>query len=969
MPRVAFVCLCLLTATACQEEVGLDSTLFACASDSECQSGWVCLPHSSDPASRVCQPAGTQPPTSDASVGDGLVVSDLPVGGDEAVGPDAPPDIPSGDAGEVDVAADIAVECTTDGDCGALVSPGPCETPACAAGKCVLAPRDSGVACDDGNTCTTRDVCDGAGTCAGALYACDDPAVCVASSCDGAGGCDVEVLSSFCYIDGFCVEDGETALGGCQVCIASNDPGSWSQVADGTGCDADGDPCTEGDECASGMCVAGPEVSCDDDAACTVDACQPAGEAGFECVRTLQPGFCLIGGVCAAEATESSDGCAVCDTVSATDAWTPLTDGSACNADSDGCTVDDVCAGGVCVPGPDADCAVGGLTCTVDTCVSEGDDTFACLHDPAPNTCVIDGTCRAGGDPDPAETCRVCAPGLDATGWTVLADAADCDADGDGCTIGDACASGVCVAGGPADCGDDDPCTMDVCTSVSAGTFQCSWPAATEVCVVSGSCYPAGAPNPENPCEVCDVAISDTAWSPAGDATPCDADGDGCTVGDGCLAGTCIAGAVEPCDDQLSCTDDACTSTAADSFECENLANLAGCLIDEACQTPGQISPDDPCLACRPEVAAEVWSLRDDGSPCNADDDGCTVGDACQAGACLSGDLADCDDQLACTEDVCTATDAEGFECTNTPLGDTACAIGGACVPADEAAPDNECLVCRPELDPGAWTFLEPPTLCDNDQGICGGGLCLVAPQVVIPAATSWMGCDPQVTTGCKAAEQPHHQVTLPTYLVDATEVTTLNYGACAAAGACADGHLFDPACNFGEATRSDHPINCVDWFQATAYCDWIGRRLCTEAEWERAARGGCDLYPAECQTAQPKYPWGDEDPTCLLTHFGPCEGATMPVASHPDGASPYGVQDMAGNVGEWVQDCHHTDYVGAPADGSAWTSDCVESVQVWRGGGYLSPASQVRTMERLTSSPNGLGFALGFRCCQTILK
>ena len=168
--------------------------------------------------------------------------------------------------------------------------------------------------------------------------------------------------------------------------------------------------------------------------------------------------------------------------------------------------------------------------------------------------------------------------------------------------------------------------------------------------------------------------------------------------------------------------------------------------------------------------------------------------------------------------------------------------------------------------------------------------------------------------------EYPQHQVTLTGYCIDKTEVTVAAYMQCVASGKCtaaqepsAEG--FDSLCNGTRADRQNHPVNCVDWNQAAAYCAWAKKRLPSEAEWEYAARG------SEGRT----YPWGNEAPSAKRLNacgsecraLGKRQGkdwaviyedsdgweATAPVGSFQRGASPFGVLDMAGNVWEWTAD------------------------------------------------------------------
>ena len=155
------------------------------------------------------------------------------------------------------------------------------------------------------------------------------------------------------------------------------------------------------------------------------------------------------------------------------------------------------------------------------------------------------------------------------------------------------------------------------------------------------------------------------------------------------------------------------------------------------------------------------------------------------------------------------------------------------------------------------------------------------------------------VPAGDFLAGEDKHTATTDGFLIDVYEVTVIAYKKCVDAGTCVVPGG-DSNCNYGVAGREFNPINCLTWDHAKAYCEWASKRLPTDLEWEKAARG----------TDGRIYPWGDTPaPSCenavmsTTTQIGCGANSTMPVGSRLDGTSPYGARDMAGNVCEWTDE------------------------------------------------------------------
>jgi formylglycine-generating enzyme required for sulfatase activity len=237
------------------------------------------------------------------------------------------------------------------------------------------------------------------------------------------------------------------------------------------------------------------------------------------------------------------------------------------------------------------------------------------------------------------------------------------------------------------------------------------------------------------------------------------------------------------------------------------------------------------------------------------------------------------------------------------------------------------------------------------------------APMARVPGATVSIGVDRGPVD-----EGPAHKVTLKAFEIDVHEVTVGAYKVCVKRAACTP-PLKGDFCNWGKDGVDDHPINCVDWNQASAYCRWLDKRLPTEREWEYAAKGDDGRkYAWGAQAPSPKYVnvcgsecrvYGARRGRAWNAMYDYDDGfpTTAPVGSFPAGKSPFGLVDMAGNVWEWTS----SPYCPYPAE------SCGNAIEfVMRGGGWTNHLA----MNLEVTTRNAIGRteaveALGFRCAR----
>ena len=778
-----------------------------------------------------------------------------------------PADVSAADAAAADIAqgdADSGGVDTTAGDAdaqdgcvdhAACDDDNPCTYDRCNDGVCAH-PGAIG-SCDDGNPCTVGDSCSLSATCGpGSVKNCDDGQPCTADSCDPATGACIHAAQDAapCNDGSACTKGDACVQGGCNGAPVLCDDANPCTV---DGCDAktgcshqaltagsgqpaacdDGSACTSGDACLAGACVGkalgSPEgPTCDDGDACTEDGCDPAKGCSHDVV---------------ADGTPCDDGlpCSKGDACTAGSCKAKELDGCGCKLDSDCADDGDLCNG---VPSCDTSGAVGVCKAPVGAGV----------------VCNDGGPCAVSA----------CAPSTGSCTTTLKPDATPCDADGDLCTVGDACSAGVCAIGKAATCDDGNPCTDDSCSA----KVGCVYTPNTAGCDADGTACTANDACKQGVCvagplklcfdgNLCTLDSCDpktgacVADSKGADGLICDADGSVCTVADACSGGVCKPGAAQTCDDNNPCTTDGCNpidgcSKSANAANCEdgNLCSVgdgcAGgscksgaikgcddgdkCTIDSCdgktglcvhdklagcskpCSGDADCADDNPCTAKTCESG--TCSSKPLSASCD-DGNACTQGDSCSQGVCAPGVSKTCDDNNPCTDDVCNPisgclhpANSAGCDADGDPCTAADVCKNKACTLGPAKACDDGSACSKDSCDPKTGSCVHDGKLFDGDPCDADGSICTVGDACAAGLCVKGkaLGCDD--SNPCTA---------------DACDPKA-GCSHTAKAGACEDGD----ACTLGDACQGSN-------------CKAGAAKVCDDGD--ACTKDGCDSKTGAC--------------------------------------------------------------------------------------------------------------------------
>jgi formylglycine-generating enzyme required for sulfatase activity len=264
-----------------------------------------------------------------------------------------------------------------------------------------------------------------------------------------------------------------------------------------------------------------------------------------------------------------------------------------------------------------------------------------------------------------------------------------------------------------------------------------------------------------------------------------------------------------------------------------------------------------------------------------------------------------------------------------------------------------------------------PPRLAElgYEVRLFGGAQVILPPLCEVPAGEFLMGSDPRQDTEADDREQPQHRVALAAYQIARFPVTVAEYACCVRADHAKLVNVL-PWMRFSRPTRRqhrgrmDHPVVSVSWRDTVAYAAWLAKttsqpwRLATEAEWEKAARWDPATRHARI------YPWGDSFEQWRCNTHGSGKDTTTPVGTYATGASPFGAQDMAGNVWEWTSTLYRP-YPYNPTDGREDIDSTVS--RVLRGGSWNDGPQVARAAFRAYDNPDLLYGFIGFRVVRAV--
>ena len=766
-------------------------------------------------------------------------------------------------------------------------------------------------------------------------------------------------------------------------------------AADGALC-SDGIDCTVGDACKTGQCKYGT-VTCD----CLLDSDCAKKEDGNQCNGTMYCNpvvhECKVNPATTVSCPSVDDTACVkntCQLKTGLCEMTTVKDNMLCD-DDDECTLSDVCKAGLCTasaskcqcqsdaeckPQEDANLCNGTLYCDIAAGI--------CKTNPA--TVIVcpdgdDGQCTKNTCETKSGLCK----------QTAVVEGSECG-DSSACHEKGSCKVGVCIAGADiCSCSLDTDCAKVEDGDLCNGTLYCQ--KSTKKCVVNPNSVKACPAVANGACQanVCDPKTGQCQLQVASAKKQCDADGDPCTAGDFCDKGVCLAGTTV-----CSCTTTADCKSKEDGDLCNGTLYCDGgsCKVNPTTVIKCSETGDTGCSknTCNPATPQCAAKLATNNAACS-DGDPCTSGDTCQQGACKAGsNLCACKADSDCLDDgnLCNGlpfcdTAAQPAQCKVKPNSEIKCAAStkvctanacaaatGVCGPAPGTCSDNNpCTIDKCDVATGSCKAL--PAIdgapC-GDAKVCAAGACIASSEtmVLVPAGTTWMGCSTS-EFDCAAAEQPQHLITLPAFWLDRFEVSVARYKLCANAGVCTSAPATAPAtCNWGNPQRTKHPVNCVSWPAAQAYCAFAGKRLATEAEWEMAARGPCQSADlAACKASTKAFPWGGKPANCgqtvmkdAVTGDGCGSGTTAICGQQSADNSSTGVRDMGGNVSEWVLDTYDPGFYATSGQNNPINS-AAGGTKAVRGGHFGSTLSHIRVAHRQGTQATSGNPTIGIRCAK----